>query len=126
MPSERALVASVIYNRLKAHIPLAIDATTRFEFNDWNRALTESQLRSPSPYNTRIHQGLPPGPIGNPGLASIEAAAHPAHTNFLYYVADCNRPNHHVFTHSITEFNAAAARYNLARQRAGGNAPKHC
>ena len=72
VPSERALVASVIYNRLKAHISLAIDATTRFEFNDWNRALTESQLRSPSPYNTRIHQGLPLPPGRGPPGARVE------------------------------------------------------
>ena len=125
-PSERPLVASVIYNRLRAHIPLGIDATTRFQFNDWTRALTGSQLRSPSPYNTRIHQGLPPGPIGNPGLASIHAAAHPAKTKFLYYVADCNHPGRHVFTRTLAAFNAAAARYQAARAKAGGRAPTHC
>lgn len=125
-PSERPTVASVIYNRLRAHIPLAIDATTRFEFGNWDRAITAAQLRSPSPYNTRIHQGLPPGPIGNPGLASMRAAMNPAGTRFLYYVADCNRPGHHVFATSFAQFQAAAARYDAARQKAGGNAPTHC
>jgi len=102
-PSERRLVASVIYNRLHAHIPLGIDATTRFEFNDWTRALTQSQLRSRSPYNTRIHRGLPPGPIGNPGLASIQAAAHPAHVDYLYYARKKDK-RHHFFTASYSAF----------------------
>ena len=115
-----------MYNRLKQGIPLGIDATTRFQFNDWTKPLTQSQLASPSPYNTRIHKGLPPGPIGNPGLASIQAAAHPPHTSYLYYVADCNHPGRHVFVRTGGEFDAAVARYNAAREKAGGNAPKHC
>src|SRR5205085_8257742 len=84
---DRPLVASVIYNRLKDHIPLGMDSTTRYEFNDYNKPLTSSQLRAPSPYNTRLHQGLPPTPISNPGLSAIEAAANPARTNYLYSAA---------------------------------------
>jgi uncharacterized YceG family protein len=125
-PQERGLVASVIYNRLHAGMPLGIDATTRFQFHDWTKPLTQSQLRSPSPYNTRLHRGLPPGPIGSPGLAAIRAAARPPHTRYLYYVADCNHPGRQVFLRTSAEFDAAAARYNAARQKAGGNAPKHC
>jgi UPF0755 protein len=125
-PSERGLVASVIYNRLHDGMPLGIDATTRFQYNDWTRPLTNSQLQSSSPYNTRNHQGLPPGPIGNPGIASIRAAANPPKTKYLFYVADCNNPDHHVFARSQSAFDAAVARYNSARQKAGGNAPKHC
>jgi uncharacterized YceG family protein len=123
---ERGLVASVIYNRLKKSTPLGIDATTRFQYNDWIHPLTRSQLASPSGYNTRIHRGLPPGPIGNPGLASIRAAARPPKTPFLYYVADCAHPGRHVFLRTLDQFNAAVARYDRARQKAGGNAPKHC
>ena len=67
VPRERPLIASVIYNRLSQGIPLGIDATLRFALNQWERPLTESELASPSPYNTRSTQGLPPGPIGNPG-----------------------------------------------------------
>jgi UPF0755 protein len=126
VPRERPLVASVIYNRLHRRMPLQIDATSRFEYNDWTRPLTQSQLASPSPYNTRIHPGLPPGPIGNPGLASIQAAANPAHTSYLFYVNDCNNPTGHVFARTLAEFNAAKARYDRARARAGGNAPQHC
>jgi UPF0755 protein len=126
IPSERRLIASVIYNRLHAGMPLQIDATTRFQYNDWTHAITQSQLQSPSPYNTRIHKGLPPGPIGNPGLVSMRAAATPPRTGYIYYVADCASPDHHVFLRTGAEFDAAVAKYNAARAKAGGNAPKHC
>jgi uncharacterized YceG family protein len=126
VPRERKLIASVIYNRLRAGTPLGIDATTRFQFNKWSGALTRSELASPSPYNTRNHTGLPPGPIGNPGLASIEAAAAPAHTGYMFYVANPCRPGTHTFTKTLAQFNAAVARYNAARAKAGGNAPKGC
>jgi UPF0755 protein len=125
-PSERKLIASVIYNRLHAGTPLGIDATTRFQFNKWSGALTRSELASSSLYNTRNHAGLPPGPIGNPGLASIQAAAAPPHTSFMFYVANPCKPGTHTFTRTLTEFNAAVARYNDARRRAGGNAPQGC
>jgi uncharacterized YceG family protein len=123
---ERKLIASVIYNRLRAGTPLGIDATTRFQFNKWSGALTRSELASPSPYNTRIHTGLPPGPIGNPGIASIAAAAAPAHTAWMFYVANPCRPGTHTFTKTLAQFNAAVARYDAARRKAGGNAPKGC
>jgi uncharacterized YceG family protein len=123
---ERKLIASVVYNRLHAGTPLGIDATTRFQFNKWSGALTRSELASSSPYNTRIHTGLPPGPIGNPGLASIAAAAAPAGTPFMFYVANPCKPGTHTFTKTLSEFNAAVARYEDARRKAGGNAPKGC
>jgi peptidoglycan lytic transglycosylase G len=126
VPSERRLIASVIYNRLHAGTPLGIDATTRFEFDKWSGALTRSELASSSPYNTRTHAGLPPGPIGNPGLASIRAAAAPAHTSFMFYVANPCRPGTHTFTRTLSQFNAAVARYDAARRKAGGNAPQGC
>ncbi|MFL5885365.1 MAG: endolytic transglycosylase MltG, partial [Thermoleophilaceae bacterium] len=123
---ERPLVAAVIYNRLRAGMFLGIDASTRFALGKWSGALTESELASPSPYNTRNHKGLPPGPIGNPGIQAIEAAAHPAHVKYLYYVANPCRPGTHVFATTAAGFDRAVARYNAARQQAGGRAPKHC
>ena len=75
---ERPLIAEVIYNRLKQGIPLGIDATTRYEINNFTRPLTAADFARNSPYNTRLNKDLPPTPIGNPGLASIQAAAHPA------------------------------------------------
>ena len=123
---DRPLVASVIYNRLKDGIPLGMDSTTRYEFNDYTKPLTQSQLAAPSPYNTRLHQGLPPTPIDSPGLASIEAAAHPPQTNYLYFVVKVCGNNEMVFTSSYSQFLIDQARYQQARAARGGNAPNKC
>jgi cell division protein YceG involved in septum cleavage len=123
---ERPLVASVIYNRLSQGIPLGIDATIRFEDRNWDQPLTESRLQEDTPYNTRINAGLPPGPIGNPGLDSIEAAAHPADTAYLYYVVKPGTCGEHVFVKTQAEFDAAVANYNNAREAAGGKSPTDC
>jgi uncharacterized YceG family protein len=115
VPSERPLVAAVIYNRLHRGMPLGIDATTRFEFHNYTGEITQSQLQSPSPYNTRTHAGLPPTPIGNPGLAAIKAAAHPAKVNYLFYVVNGDGSGHHCFTASEQEFNQLVAAANSGR-----------
>jgi len=120
IPSERRLVAAVIYNRLHRGMPLGIDATTRFEFHNYTGDITESQLKSPSPYNTRINAGLTPTPIGNPGLDAIKAAAQPAKVNYLYYVLKANGNGQHCFTASGSEFNQLVAAYNA------GRAPANC
>ena len=104
VPRERPLVAAVIYNRLKAGMPLGIDATVRYGFDiPPTQAILQSQLDSDNPYNTRKLPGLPPTPIANPGLASIQAAAHPAEVDFRYFVRkpDCRS---HFFTASEEEF----------------------
>lgn len=124
--SQRKLVAAVIYNRLHEGMPLGIDATTRFATGNYTRPLTESELAVDSPYNTRTHAGLPPGPIGSPGLASIEAAAHPAKVNYLFYVAEPGACNKLAFSSTEAEFNADVERYNSAREAAGGNSPDSC
>jgi uncharacterized YceG family protein len=95
-PPERAKVAAVIYNRLHRQMPLAIDATLQYAAGSW-RPLTESDLQNDNPFNSRLHTGLPPTPISNPGLAAIEAAAHPAQTDALYYVAIPHDPLHRQF-----------------------------
>jgi uncharacterized YceG family protein len=101
---ERPLVAAVIYNRLKAGMSLGIDATIRYGLDvPPTEALRESQLHDPTPYNTRIHAGLPPTPIANPGLASIRAAAHPAKVDYLFFVRKPDK-KHHFFTASQREF----------------------
>jgi uncharacterized YceG family protein len=115
IPSERPLVAAVIYNRLHRGMPLQIDATTRFEFHNYTGDITQSQLQSPSPFNTRINAGLPPTPIGNPGLDAIKAAAQPAKVNYLYYVLNGNNSGHHCFTASGPEFNQLVAAYNAGK-----------
>jgi UPF0755 protein len=103
-PAERRLVAAVIYNRLHERMPLQIDATIRYALDvPPTESLHESQLHNPTPYNTRLHTGLPPTPIANPGLASIEAAAHPAKVDYLYFVRKPDKV-HHFFTSSYRAF----------------------
>ncbi len=115
VPSERRLVAAVIYNRLRNRMPLGIDATIRYGLDiPGTQSLTKAALRSPSPYNTRIHTGLPPTPITNPGLASIKAAANPARdVDYLYYV---RKPNSlaHYFTASESDFLRRVCEYGYA------------
>jgi peptidoglycan lytic transglycosylase G len=120
------LVASVIYNRLKDGIPLGMDSTTRYQFNDYTKPLTQSQLATPSPYNTRLNRGLPPTPISNPGLVAIDAAAHPAHTNYLYFVVKPCGNGASVFSSSYSQFLADSARYQHARAARGGRSPTKC
>ena len=108
-PDERQLVSAVIYNRLHARMPLGIDATLRYGLNiPPTEAIHQSQLASTSPYNTRNRQGLPPTPIANPGLASLQAAAHPAHVDYLYFVRKPDK-KHHFFTASFKAFQQYAA-----------------
>jgi uncharacterized YceG family protein len=101
---ERKLVSAVIYNRLRARIPLGIDATLRYGLGiPPTDSITAADLDSDSPYNSRKFQGLPPTPIANPGLESIKAAARPANVRYLYFIRkpDCK---HHFFTTSLEEF----------------------
>ena len=124
--SQRGLVASVIYNRLHEGMPLGIDATIRFATGNYTEPLTESELAVDSPYNSRTNAGLPPGPISNPGLASIEAAAHPPKTDYLFYVTTPGACGKLTFAKTEAEFEAAVEKYNSAREAAGGNSPDSC
>jgi UPF0755 protein len=103
-PEERPKIARVIYNRLHHRMPLGIDATVRYGFHvPGTQSLLESQLNSNNPYNTRKRLGLPPTPIANPGLASIQAAAHPVAGDWLYFVRKPDKV-HHFFTASEQAF----------------------
>ena len=115
----------MIYNRLKMGEPLGIDATLRFALDNWTESLTESDLATDSPYNTRLNGGLPPGPIGNPGLASIEAAARPEKTDVWLYVVKPGTCGEHVFSSSLEEHNANVEKYQQAQAEAGGS-PTEC
>jgi len=113
VPDERPKIARVIYNRLHAGMNLGIDATTRYGLHvPGTKSLTESDLKSDNPYNTRNPNvtGLPPTPIANPGLAAMQAAAHPAPGNWLYFV---RKPDlqHHYFTASYNDFINHANQY---------------
>jgi UPF0755 protein len=123
---DRPLIAAVIYNRLKDGMPLGIDATLRYALHDWSRPLTVSQLASNSPYNTRKHTGLPPTPIGNPGLASIRAAARPARVGYLFYVIKPCANGAHAFSSTDAQFQRDVNAYNAKRAQLGGKSPVTC
>ncbi|HWX52641.1 MAG TPA: endolytic transglycosylase MltG [Solirubrobacteraceae bacterium] len=131
VPGDRAKIAAVIYNRLKRGMPLGVDATIYYALEmrtgiaTYTKELTAEQLRLDSAYNTRIHTGLPPTPISNPGVASIEAAAHPAHASYLYYVLASDGCGEHVFSTTLARFEADAAAYRAAVKKNGG-APPAC
>jgi UPF0755 protein len=126
VPKQRKLVASVIYNRLHEGMTLGIDSTIRFATGNYEKPLTQSELESESPYNTRTHAGLPPGPINSPGLAALNAAAHPAKTDFLFYVNNPNSCDELTFAKTEEEFTADAEKYEKAREANGGNQPTTC
>jgi len=119
VPEERPLVASVYYNRMHERLPLQADPSVIYAEllqGSYAGALHHADLRVKSAYNTYAHAGLPPGPIGNPGKTSLEAALHPATTDYFYFVSDGN--SHHRFAHSLEEHNRNVAAYRRAiRQR---------
>lgn len=122
---ERPLVAAVIYNRLAAGDTLGIDATLRYELEKYNGQLLASELEADTPYNTRVNSGLPPTPIANPGLASMEAAAAPADSDAYYFVVKPGTCGEHFFTADSAEFEQAAAEYQAALEAEGGS-PTEC
>jgi UPF0755 protein len=99
--ADRPLIAAVIYNRLKKGMPLQIDATVLYGMGQWKSRVLYRDLQHPSPYNTYRRKGLPPGPIANPGLASIRAALNPAEVDYLFYVAQAD--GYHRFTRTYEE-----------------------
>ncbi len=114
VPRERALVSAVIYNRLKQGMTLSIDATIRYYTNNWTRPIRQSELDADEPFNTRVNRGLPPTPIGNPGLASLKAAAHPADKKYLFYVRKPGKRGEHAFSSSDAQFERDVQKYQKA------------
>jgi UPF0755 protein len=111
-PEERPQVASVYYNRLAKNIALQADPSVIYAellAGSYGGALHHEDMQVDSPYNTYRHPGLPPGPIGNPGKTSLEAAMHPAETHFYYFVSDGN--GHHKFAQDLEEHNKNVAAY---------------
>ena len=117
VPRERPIVAGVMYNRLKAGMRLDIDATVQYALGEWKPELSASDLAIDSPYNTRKFTGLPPGPISNPGLDSIRAAARPAKVPYLYYVARNDGSGRHFFATTPEQFDRDVAQ---SKANAGG------
>ncbi len=106
---ERPLMAGVYYNRLRAGMPLEVDAALEYAFPQHRSVITYADLKTESPYNTYLHAGLPPTPISNPGEPSLRAAFHPLPSQFLYYVYKGN--GHHVFAKTLAQQNANIAKY---------------
>lgn len=119
---ERAIVASVIYNRLERGIALQMDSTLQFALNKYGQRMLNEDKEVKSPYNTYRNAGLPPGPISNPGVASIRAALQPADTKYLYFVSSADGKSH-AFSETLAAHNRAVARYNreIAEQRRAEN-----
>lgn len=116
VPDERPVIASVFYNRLRIGMHLGADPTIQYalgyqesEGRWWKKALTYDDLKVESPYNTYVNLGLPPGPICNPGLASLQAAAAPAQSDYYFFVATGD--GSHVFSRTLEEHNANVRKY---------------
>lgn len=105
---ERILISAVYHNRLRIGMPLQCDPTVIYALGGLDRPLTHEDLSVDSPYNTYLHPGLPPGPINNPGKASIFAAIYPAKVDYLYFVAKGD--GSHIFSDNLEEHNQAIAR----------------
>jgi UPF0755 protein len=112
---ERPQVASVYRNRLAQHIPLQADPSVIYAellSGTYGGALHHNDMQFDSAYNTYRHAGLPPGPIASPGRSSLEAALHPAQTDYFYFVADGN--GHHRFATTLEEHNQNVAAFRRA------------
>lgn len=114
IPEERGMVARVVYNRLAKGIKLGIDATIRYGVNRPTQPLRVSDLNKDTPYNTRLHAGLPPTPIANPGQATLEAALNPTPGPWLFYVL-ADSAGHHTFATTDAEFQRAVAACRAAK-----------
>ncbi|MGI4827440.1 MAG: endolytic transglycosylase MltG [Janthinobacterium lividum] len=115
LDAERPVVAGVFENRLRLRMPLQTDPAVVYASmlrGTWTGVIHMSELRSDSPYNTYAHQGLPPGPICNPGVAALRAAMHPAKTEYLYFVANADGTTK--FATSLAEHNANVTAYRAA------------
>jgi UPF0755 protein len=122
--AERPLVSSVFANRMAIGMPLMTDPAVIYGLqieNRWRGTIYQSDLTRPTPYNTYLIKGLPPGPIANPGIKSLQAAMQPAKTDYLYFVAaGANPQGHSVFSRTLEEQNRNVAGYRTAMKQAGG------
>ena len=111
---ERPKVARVIFNRLEQDYYLGVDAAVLYGLGRSSGVLTQADLERDTPYNNRLRRGLPPTPIANPGVASVQASVEPAKGTWLYYVLNSDKSGRHIFTADPEEFNAAKARCRAA------------
>jgi UPF0755 protein len=116
LAAERPIIARVFLNRLRLDMPLQADPTVAYALGKEGRALTRDDLQVDHPFNTYKNRGLPPGPIGNPSRAAIDAVLQPANVPYLYFVAADDRA--HYFSTTLEEHAEAVARYRQFRARA--------
>jgi UPF0755 protein len=114
LPSEKPLIASVFYNRLRIRMALQSDPTVIYGIKDFNGDLTKKDLLTPTDYNTYLKPGLPPGPIANPGKDSLQAVLSPSKSDYLYFVS--KNDGSHFFSKDLKNHNRAVARYQLSRK----------
>ena len=110
---ERPLISSVFHNRLRRGMPLQSDPTVMYGLSRFSGRLSKANLQTPSPYNTYLNQGLPPGPIANPGRASIMAALYPASSRYLYFVS--KNDGTHAFSTTLQQHGELVRRYQMRR-----------
>ncbi len=111
LPEERPLISAVFHNRLRRRMPLQSDPTVMYGLSRFSGRLTKAHLQSPSPYNTYLNHGLPPGPIASPGRASIMAALYPASSQYLYFVS--RNDGTHAFSRTLREHDRMVRRYQI-------------
>lgn len=114
---ERPVIAAVFLNRLKAGKKLESCASVQYALGEWKAKLTFNDLKVDSPYNTYIHEGLPPGPICSPGIASIKAALNPADVDYLFFVSKQDGKGTHLFSNSLRTHRNAARHYQKENKR---------
>jgi len=114
-PAERPIIASVFHNRLKKRMRLESDPTVIYGIEDFDGNITRRHLSTPTPYNTYVIRGLPPGPIANPGRAALEAALFPAQTEYLFFVS--KKDGTHYFSSNIKDHTRAVRKYQLRHRR---------
>lgn len=112
---EMPIISAVFHNRLERGIALQADPTVIYGIKDFDGNLTRQHLKTPTPYNTYVQRGLPPGPIANPGLDALRAAAFPADVKYLYFVA--RGDGTHIFSRTLREHNRAVLQYQKRRRR---------
>ena len=106
---EKPLISSVFHNRLRIGMPLQSDPTAIYGVRSFSGKVSKTDIQRDSRYNTYLHKGLPPGPIGNPGIDAVTAAMNPAKTDYLYFVA--RQDGTHQFSRNLADHNQAVARY---------------
>lgn len=115
--SERPLVSAVFHNRLRSRMMLQSDPTVIYGLTGFDGNLTRKDLKAPSPYNTYVISGLPPGPIANPGRDSLRAALYPAEADYLFFVS--KNDGSHIFSQSLKQHNEAVDQFQRKRQKRG-------